>query len=191
MMFSGLKKTGIPQNNNNGMRKRDRYQEVYWIFSSRVFNFFSHSILNFCFHTLQLKTSKPNAQNRKQNPSTVSSTHHSNNSNSTNNKLQSKPVDSNSSGNSNSSTLNLYPLPSYIRLGGGASSSGSGQRSNGELRGDSAAASSSTGSNESSSLMKYRSSISDLGCSSMALDRLTNTRIKSITNRRGAVKYQK
>lgn len=39
--------------------------------------------------------------------------------------------------------------------------------------------------------MKYRSSISDLGGSSQALDRLTNTRIKSITNRRGAVKYQK
>lgn len=28
MMFSGLKKTGITQNNNNGMKKRDRHQEV-------------------------------------------------------------------------------------------------------------------------------------------------------------------
>lgn len=40
-------------------------------------------------------------------------------------------------------------------------------------------------------MMKYRSSISDLGGNNTALDRLTNTRIKSITNRRGAVKYQK
>lgn len=41
------------------------------------------------------------------------------------------------------------------------------------------------------SMMKYRSSISDLGDSNSALDRLTNTRIKSIKARRGAVKYQK
>lgn len=27
-MFSGLKKTGITQNNNNGAKKRERYQEV-------------------------------------------------------------------------------------------------------------------------------------------------------------------
>lgn len=39
--------------------------------------------------------------------------------------------------------------------------------------------------------MKYRSSISDLGDSNSALNRLTNTRIKSLKNRRGAVKYQK
>lgn len=42
-----------------------------------------------------------------------------------------------------------------------------------------------------SSAMKYRSSISDLGDSNSALNRLTNTRIKSLKNRRGAVKYQK
>lgn len=37
-MFSGLKKTGITQNTNNGNRKRDRYQEV-WIddFLSELF----------------------------------------------------------------------------------------------------------------------------------------------------------
>lgn len=40
-------------------------------------------------------------------------------------------------------------------------------------------------------MMKYRSSISDLGDSNSALNRLTNTRIKSLKNRRGAVKYQK
>lgn len=40
------------------------------------------------------------------------------------------------------------------------------------------------------SSVKYRTSISDLGSSS-ALVQNTNTRIKSITNRRGAVKYQK
>lgn len=28
MMFSGLKKTGITQNSNNGVRKRERYPEV-------------------------------------------------------------------------------------------------------------------------------------------------------------------
>lgn len=39
--------------------------------------------------------------------------------------------------------------------------------------------------------MIYRTSISDLGNSTTAIVQITNTRIKSITNRRGAVKYQK
>lgn len=46
-------------------------------------------------------------------------------------------------------------------------------------------------STSSLSMMKDRSSLSNLGGSSTAIDGLTNTRRKSITNRRGAVKYQK
>lgn len=90
--------------------------------------------------------------------------------------------------NSNSGISNsMSPtLPSTSRLGG--------HRANDEYNCDTSAGSSAYDGNNCasiSSMMKYRSSISDLGGSNMALDRLTNTRIKSITNRRGAVKYQK
>lgn len=88
-----------------------------------------------------------------------------------------------STGSSNSSTV-----PSTSRLGG--------HRAHDEFNRDTTAVSSSSSCDAKdcasiSSLIKYRSSISDLGGSSTALDRLTNTRIKSIKNRRGAVKYQK
>ncbi|XP_055319835.1 putative protein kinase C delta type homolog [Sitodiplosis mosellana] len=145
MMFSGLKKTGITQNSNNGVRKRERYPES--------------------------KTNKPNAQNRNKNPSNDTY-----NSASLPRKTVQNINNNNISNNTNST------LPSYLRHGGGA------PRSNDDVG---AAGTSSNYRDSIASTMKYRSSISDLGGSSSALVQFTNTRIKSITNRRGAVKYQK
>lgn len=92
---------------------------------------------------------------------------------------------SNSSGQSNNSSTPLWKnnsnqstQHSYLTLGN--------QRTN---KHDDCEASTSWSAKESS--IKYRSSISDLGGSGSALAQITNTRIKSITKRRGAVKYQK
>lgn len=83
-----------------------------------------------------------------------------------------------------------FTLPSYLRLGGGGG--GGDQRCHDYRSGETGAAGTSSNYRDSiASTMKYRSSISDLGGSSSALVQFTNTRIKSITNRRGAVKYQK
>lgn len=38
MMFSGLKKTGITQNGNNGLKKRERHQEVRGLCVAYSFN---------------------------------------------------------------------------------------------------------------------------------------------------------
>ncbi|XP_031622141.1 putative protein kinase C delta type homolog [Contarinia nasturtii] len=156
MMFSGLKKTGITQNSNNGVRKRERYPES--------------------------KTNKQNAQNRNKNPS-----NDINNINPTTNNSTSLPRKSTQNNQSNSNT---YPtLPSYLRLGV--------KRTNDDHSDDRDAVAAGGGhskdsiASSSTSSMLYRSSISDLGGSSSALVQFTNTRIKSITNRRGAVKYQK
>lgn len=147
-------------------------------------------VLNFFFILLlkyQLKTNKSNAQNRNKNASNDTSTHFSNNTNSINNStsLPWKTVQNNNK-NSNNSNQTNFTLPSYARLG-------SGQRSKDDRFVDIGAAGTSFDCRDSvaSSISKYRSSISDLGGSSSALVQFTNTRIKSITNRRGAVKYQK
>lgn len=146
-------------------------------------------IFNFVYLPLwmnQLKTNKQNAPNRNKNPSndTSATQHFSNNTNPTNNSssLPRKTVqnNNNSSSSSNSSNANTT-LPSYLRLGG--------QRSHDDRSGE--ASTSSNYRDSIGSSMRYRSSISDLGGSSSALVQFTNTRIKSITNRRGAVKYQK
>lgn len=117
-------------------------------------------------------------QNRNKNaPNDISTTHY------TNSTVQSQNASllpwknvSQPSTNTNSS--------SYSRLGN--------QHSNDEQYVDGNSDSGVVCSSASASMI-YRTSISDLGSSSSstAIAQLTNTRIKSITNRRGAVKYQK
>lgn len=101
----------------------------------------------------------------------------------TNNSIQSETASLLPWKNASQATTNTV-VSTHSRLGN--------QRSNDEQYGDDIDESGPLCLSASASML-YRTSISDLGSSSSstALAQLTNTRIKSITNRRGAVKYQK
>lgn len=149
--------------------------------------------IDFTPNKLQIKPTRQNALNRNKNvPSNESPAHFSNNASPTSSNAgtlqRKKQLDNSTKGNSENCIGNrISPtIPSTSRLGE--------CRASDEHNCDKLAASSSYDAKNSasiSSMMKYRSSISDLGDSNSALDRLTNTRLKSIKNRRGAVKYQK
>lgn len=139
----------------------------------------------------QVKPSRQNALNRNKNTtSNEASAHFSNNTNPTSSNtatLQWKKQQDNSTKSNSEIGIKMSPsIPSTSRHGE--------YRASDQYNCDTSAARSSYDAKNSPlnlSMMKYRSSISDLGDSNLALDRLTNTRLKSIKNRRGAVKYQK
>lgn len=174
--------------NANDIQRYD--MRFYYIISNEKHLIFFDVVLIFVlsilFSTFQSKTNKPNAPNRNKNPSNDTSAHFPNNTNPTNNStpLPWKTVQNNNNNNNTGSNHSNSTLPSYLRLGGG-------QRSKDDRSIDASVAGTSSDRDSVAPSMKYRTSISDLGGSSSALVQFTNTRIKSIKNRRGAVKYQK
>lgn len=136
---------------------------------------------------------KQQFQNRNKNSTNDTTPQFSNNTTSQINIATSLPWKT-SNTTSNNSNINSN-LPSYLRLGNQRNTSNPHHNQHGtsdDLDSDGAKCmnASIASSKDGSTATLYRSSVSDLGYNN-ALAQITNTRIKSITKRRGAVKYQK